>query len=141
MPNWDGSSVSPTHLNHLVERGLLDPLTEAEEWIVPKGERRPTPLPGYVVIFMAYHLRGLEMPAHRFLRGMLHHYGVLLHALGPNGVQQMATYVALCEGFLVTQAHFHLFTYFFKASLVKTGGAVNLMGYCSIQRKQSRVLD
>lgn len=103
------------------------------------GWRHPTPPPGCVVSFTAYHLRGLGMPMHRFLCRMLHHYGVPLHALSPNGVYHMDTFMALCDGFLGTHAHFNLFAFFFKAWLVKTGSIVSLMGYWSIQRKYSQV--
>lgn len=50
---------------------------------------------------------------------MPHYYQVQLHVLTPNGIQQMVSFVALCKGFLSTDAHFDLFTYFCKASLVK----------------------
>lgn len=79
------------------------------------------------------------MPAHRFLRGMLDHYGVQLHELPTNEVQQMATFVALCDSFLGTDTHFDLFTYFFKALLVKMGDVMCPFGFCSIQMKQSWV--
>lgn len=44
----------------------------------------------------------------------------------------MATFVALCEGFLGTDAHFDIFTFFFEASQVKTSSVIGPVGYCSI---------
>lgn len=139
MPSWERYLASKTALERLIERGLLTPLSAAREWISPDGERSSNPPPSCVVSFMVYHQRGFGMPEHRFLHGMLHHYGVLLHALSSNGVQQMAAFVAVCEGFLGTAAHFPLFLFLFKASLVKAGGVVRPFGYCSIKRKQTRV--
>lgn len=92
-----------------------------------------------MVSFVAFHLLGFGMPVHRFLREVLHHYGVSLHELSPNGIQQMAAFVALCGGFLGINPHFDLFFYFFKAALVKPSGGVAPWGFCSIQMKQSRM--
>lgn len=70
------------------------------EWRAPGREQSPSPPEGYVVSFVAFHLHGFGMPSHRFLREVLHHYGVSLHEISPNGDQQMASFVALYEGFL-----------------------------------------
>lgn len=92
-----------------------------------------------MVSFIAYHVRGFGMPAHLFLRGMLHHYGVQFHELSLNSVQQMGAFMALYEGFLGSKAHFDLFTYFFLAAVVKSVAGVGPAGFCSIKMKQSRV--
>ena len=41
----------------------------------------------------------------------------LLHLI-PNGVQHIATFVALCEGFLGISPHFDLWRYFFAVTLL-----------------------
>ena len=102
------------------------------EWLAPGNERYPEPPQGYVVSFLAFHVRGFAMPAHRFLREILHHFKVALHELAPNGLQQVAVFVALCEGFLGIDPHFDLFLYFFKAALVKPRRGVMPWGFCSI---------
>ncbi|KAF8664320.1 hypothetical protein HU200_054870 [Digitaria exilis] len=120
---WARSSASVPALESLVSRGLLCPRTSDEEWISPPlSHKTPSPPAGYVVSFMAYHVRGFAMPAHRFLHEVLHHFGVELHALAPNGVQQMANFVALCEGYLGIDLDFHHFLLFFKAALVRPHG-------------------
>lgn len=139
MTQWERSVVTDVHLSALVARGLLPPRTVAMEWRAPGRERSPVLRRGYVVSFLAFHMRGFAMHAHRFLREVLHHYGVALHELAPNGVQQMAAFTALCEGYLGIDHHFELFTYFFKAALVKTKAGVAPWGLCSIRMKQSRV--
>jgi hypothetical protein len=44
------------------------------------------PPEGYVVSFVAFHERGLEMPPSRFMRALLHYYKVELHHLAPNSI-------------------------------------------------------
>ena len=86
MSFWQCSNVTTTCLNGLVAKGLLCPVTEAQEWIVPSGESNPQPPEGYVVSFVHFHERGSATPAHAFFRGWLHHYQVELQHLNPNGV-------------------------------------------------------
>nr|CAB3472686.1 unnamed protein product [Digitaria exilis] len=129
---WARSTASEAALESLLTRGLLRPRTEQEEWISP-------PPPIIPLRFMAYHIRGFAVPAHRFAREVLHHFRVELHALGPNGVQQLANFVALCEGYLGIDLDFNLFLFFFKTALVRVQGALAPWGYCSLQAKQSRV--
>ena len=55
----------------LVRRGLLHLWTSIEEWLLP-GEEDLSSLPdGFVVSFTHFHERGLAIPAHKFLRGLL----------------------------------------------------------------------
>ena len=74
---------------------------------------------GYVVSFTRFHERGFTIPAHKFLRGLLHYYKVELQHLTPNGVQHIATFIALCEGFLGISPQFDLWRYFFAVNLLK----------------------
>ena len=84
-------------------------MTEAEEWRKPSTEDFPIPQSGYVVSFVAFHERGFSVSAGRFIRAVLHEYGLQLQHLNPNGVQQMAAFEALCEGYMGVEAHWHLF--------------------------------
>lgn len=110
-------------LEALVEAGLLRPQGVLREWMLPMGESKPAPPPGYVVSFLPFHERGVGTPAHDFFRALLHFYEAELHHLNPNGVQQIATFVALCEGFLGVGPCLDLFRYFFSASLYRRRGA------------------
>ena len=67
-------NISPQCLEGLVRRGLLRPLTAAEEWRLPGEEDKPQPLKGYVLSFTHFHERGFAMPTHQFLRGLLDYY-------------------------------------------------------------------
>ena len=82
------------------------------------NEAVPTPPPGYVVSFVSFHERGFALPANRFFRGLLHEYGVQLHHLNPNGIQHIATFVAICEGYLRMPPHFSLWRHFFTMMLL-----------------------
>ena len=92
--------MSAAHLNGLVDKGLLCPLTSSQEWIIPSGESEPQPPLGFVVLFMHFHERGFATPTHAFFRGLLHHYQVELQHLNPNGIQSISTFIALCAGFI-----------------------------------------
>jgi hypothetical protein len=71
------------------------------------------------VPFAPFHERGLTIPPHPFLRGLLHHYQIKLQHLNPNGIQHIAAIIALCEGYLGIEPHFELWRYFFSISLHK----------------------
>ena len=86
---------------------------------LPREVDVPSPSDGYVVSFMHFHERGFATPAHKFLWGLLHYYQIELHHLNPNGIQHMAAFVALCEGFLGISPHFDLWWYFFAVTLQK----------------------
>jgi hypothetical protein len=54
-------------------------LTRGEQVVFPSTERIPKPPSGYRVMFLAFLLRGVSLPAHEFLRGLLFVYGMQLH--------------------------------------------------------------
>jgi hypothetical protein len=66
----------------------------------PLNGAAPSLPPGYVVSFVSFHERGFGVPASRFMRAILHNYGVELHNLSPNSISQAAIFVAVCEGYL-----------------------------------------
>jgi hypothetical protein len=72
---WARFSVTERKLEELVHDGLLRPRASwtRPEWRVPPSDHRePAPPEGYVVSFMAFHERGLEVPPSRFMRALLH---------------------------------------------------------------------
>jgi hypothetical protein len=132
MSNWTRSNVSREQLLCLVEAGQLPPLTAAMEWRVPGDEsvsRRPK---GFAVSFVAFHERSFSVPARRFIRGVLFEYGLQLQHLNPNNIQQMAAFVAMCEGYLGISAHWHLFWYFFKFVCLKEGSWAATIGCANL---------
>jgi hypothetical protein len=86
---------------------------------MPDDEEVSMPPDGQVISFMLFHERGLMISSHYFFRGLLHHYDIELQHLNPKGVQHIATFVTLCEGYLGVEPHFKLWKYFFIVSLQK----------------------
>jgi hypothetical protein len=82
--------------------------------IFPSTERIPKPPSGYRVMFLAFLLHGLSLPAHEFLCGLLYVYGVQLHQLTPNSVLYIACFVTLCESFLGIEPYFLLWRSIFR---------------------------
>jgi hypothetical protein len=82
-------------------------------------------------MFLAFLFRGLSLPAHKFLRGLMFFYGVQLHQLTPNSLLHIACFVTLCESFLGIEPHFFLWRSIFRlrpnvalAKKPELGGAV-----------------
>jgi hypothetical protein len=65
-------------------------------------------------MFLSFLFRGLSLPAHEFLRGLLFVYGVQLHQLTPNSILHIACFVTLCESFLGIEPHFLLWRSIFR---------------------------
>jgi len=57
--------VSVEVLQSLVDDGFLRSITDPDrpEWIAPLGEPEPRPPTGYVVSFVSFHERGLDLSA------------------------------------------------------------------------------
>jgi hypothetical protein len=92
-----------------LDKAQADGLISADDQVIfPSIERIPKPPSGFRVMFLAFLLRGLSLPAHEFLRGLLFVYGVQLHQLTPNSVLHIAYFITLCESFLGIKPHFLL---------------------------------
>jgi hypothetical protein len=103
--NWVRSTITKKE----VEKAMADGLITSQDSIqFPSTERIPKPPSGYRVMFLAFLLCGLSLPAHEFLRGLLFVYGVQLHQLTPNSLLHIACFVTLCESFLGIEPHFLL---------------------------------
>jgi hypothetical protein len=89
-------------------------LVGGEQVVFPNTERVPKPPSGYRVMFLAFLLWGLSLPAHEFLHGLLFVYGVQLHQLTPNSILHIACFITLCESFLGVEPHWVLWKYLFR---------------------------
>jgi hypothetical protein len=110
----------------------------------PPSGAAPSPPPGYVMSFVSFHERGFGVPASRFMRAILHVYGVELHNLSLNSISQAAIFAAVCEGYLGIDPHWDLWTHFFSAELFasptgerRVRAAVRASG-CILQLRQAR---
>jgi hypothetical protein len=70
---WVPSLFKEYDLKKARKEGLLP---QSAPIVFPGDERVPKPPNGYRVMFLAFLLRGLSLPAHEFLRGLLFVYGV-----------------------------------------------------------------
>jgi hypothetical protein len=143
---WPFSTVTVDDLEYLVPDGLLRPLSgdPQPEWMAPPSGAAPSPLLGYVLSFVSFHERGFGVPASRFMRAILHFYGVELHNLSPNSIAQAAIFAAVCEGFLGIDTHWDLWTHLFSAepfALATGERRVHMVvraGGCILQLRQAR---
>jgi hypothetical protein len=115
-----------------LEKAQANGLISADDLVIfPTTEHIPKPPSGFRVMFFDFLLRGLSLPAHEFLHGILFVYGVQLHQLTPNSILHIACFITLCELFLGIEPHFLLWKFLFRlrpsVSLSKKpelGGAV-----------------
>jgi hypothetical protein len=107
---WVPSSFEKPDLKKAKKEGFLP---EAAPVIFPGDEHIPTLPKGYQVMFLAFLLRGLSLPAHEFLRGLLFVYGVQLHQLTPNSILHIACFITLCESFIGIDPHLILWKLIF----------------------------
>jgi hypothetical protein len=91
-------------------------------------EVTPYPEPGYRVIFRDFLLRGLSIPAHKFLCVLLFIYGVQLHQLTPNSILHIACFITLCECFLGINPHWGLWRRIFFIRRNASKGTVHDVG-------------
>jgi hypothetical protein len=101
--SWVPSIFTQKDLNKARADGLI---SDDDQVIFPSTERIPKPIDGFWVMFFAFLLHGLSLPAHEFLRGLLFVYGVQLHQLTPNSILHIACFITLCESFLGIDPHF-----------------------------------
>jgi hypothetical protein len=74
--SWVPSDFAQKDLDKAQADGLI---SDDDQVILPSTERIPKPQSGFRVMFFAFLLRGLSLPAHEFLHGLLFVYGVQLH--------------------------------------------------------------
>jgi hypothetical protein len=110
------TSWVPSEFKHKdLEKAQANGLISADDQVTfPSTERIPKPPSGFRVMFFDFLLRGLSLPAHEFLRGLLFIYGVRLHQLTPNSILHIACFITLCESFLGIEPHFLLWKYLFR---------------------------
>jgi hypothetical protein len=143
---WPFSTITVDDLEALVAYGLLHPLSgdPQPEWMAPSSGAAPSPPSGYVLSFVSFHERGFGVLASRFMRAILHFYGVELHNLNPNSIAQAAIFAVVCEGFLGIDPHSDLWTHLFSAEpfALTTGEKRVRMavraGGCILQLRQAR---
>jgi hypothetical protein len=87
VTSWVPSIFTQKDLDKAQADGLI---SDDDQVIFLSTERIPKPKSGFRVMFFAFLLRGLSLPAHEFLHGLLFVYGVQLHQLTPNSILHIA---------------------------------------------------
>jgi hypothetical protein len=125
---WVPSEFEESDLNKAKKEGFL---AGAASIVFPGTKRIPNPLSDYGVMFLAFLLCGLSLPAHEFLHGLLFVYGVQLHQLTPNSILHITYFITLYESFLGIDPHWIIWKFLFRlrpsVSLAKNpelGGAI-----------------
>jgi hypothetical protein len=106
--SWVPSDFTQKDLEKAQDDGLV---SDDDQVTFPSTERIPKPSSGFRVMFFAFLLHGLSLPAHEFLRGLLFMYGVQLHQLTPNSILHIACFITLYESILGIEPHFLLWKY------------------------------
>lgn len=75
MVFWSHSLADQCCLDALVSRWLL----RGGDFLLPSLKDAPNPLARFMVSFVHFPKRGLTMPPHPFLVGLLHHYQIEMH--------------------------------------------------------------
>jgi hypothetical protein len=113
--SWVPSVFTQKDLDKTQADGLV---SDDDQVIFPSTKRIPKPRDGFWVMFFAFLLRRLSLPAHEFLHGLLFVYGVQLHQLTPNSLLHIACFITLCESFLGIDSHFFFGDPFFGSAPV-----------------------
>jgi hypothetical protein len=109
--NWVQTKIGDKELLNTEKIGILK--NDPAESLIAGPEIIPRPPPSFRVIFLAFMLRGLSLPPHPFLRGLLFAYGIQLHDLNPNTILNIACFITLCECFLGIEPHWVLWRWIF----------------------------
>jgi hypothetical protein len=109
--SWVTSAITKKEVEKAKTDGLI---SDSDSIKFPSIERISQPPSGYRVMFLAFLLRRLSLPAHEFLRGLLFVYSVQLHQLTSNSILHIACFVTLCESFLGIEPHFLLWRSIFR---------------------------
>lgn len=91
---------------------------------------------------MAFLIRGLSLPAHEFLRGILFIYGLQLHQLTPNSILHIAVLITLCESSLGIHPHWSLWKHLFHLRRTTSKDSKNDVGsVCIAVRPEAEYFD
>ncbi|KAK1650760.1 hypothetical protein QYE76_068565 [Lolium multiflorum] len=104
--DWPASTTTKRGEKKARSLGIIS--TDEGNVILPVSASRPSPPVGFTVMFMSFLYRGLSLPAHEFLRRLLHVYEIQLWQLTPNSILHLAIFITLCEAFLGIEPHFGL---------------------------------
>jgi hypothetical protein len=105
---WVKCHVKDAHVQALENEGTVAPQAESH-WRIDFNALVPAPNSTEIVMLKSHVERGLSMPPSSFFTNLLKFYGLQLHHIAPNSLVSVASYAALCEGFLGIRPRVDLF--------------------------------
>ncbi|KAK1670787.1 hypothetical protein QYE76_058946 [Lolium multiflorum] len=108
VSGWERSKLSAQDKKMLKKMGLL----KKDAVQMPGDESSPHPPIGFRVTFVDFLIRGLSIPVHEFLSGLLFIHGIQLHQLTPNSLH-ISIFITLCDCFLGIHPHWGLWKLIF----------------------------
>ena len=139
VSGWERSKFTPADHRKLKKLGLL---TDDGKMKIPGDEATPNPPEGYRVTFADFLVRGLALPVHEFLRGLLFVYGIQLYQLTPNSILHISIFMTLCECFLGIHPHWGLWKRIFYLRRNNSRDAIyDVGGVCICVRPEAGYFD
>src|SRR3954469_15032556 len=117
---WERSMFGAEDLDALIADGMV----VAGDARLPGDESTPASAADERVCFHAFFHRGVALPLHPFVRGLLYSYRLQLHDLTPNGILHIACFITLCEAFLGIYSHWGLWRRLFSIKRTNSEYAV-----------------
>ncbi|KAK1649206.1 hypothetical protein QYE76_067011 [Lolium multiflorum] len=138
ISGWERSKLSAQDHKLLKKMGLL----KKEAMKMPRDESSPHPPISFRVTFVDFLTRGLAVPVHKFLRGMLFIYGIQLHQLTPNCLLHISIFITLCECLLGIHSHWGLWKRIFYLRRNNSKNVIyNVGGVCIFVRPKIGYFD
>ncbi|KAM0839812.1 hypothetical protein ACQ4PT_060052 [Festuca glaucescens] len=139
ISGWERSKFTSADQRKLKKVGLL---RNDAAMKIPDDEAIPNPPDGYRVIFADFLTRGLSVPVHEFLRGLLFVYGIQLYQLTPNSILHISIFITHCECFLGVHPHWGLWKCIFYLRRNNSRNAIyNEGGVCICVRPEAGYFD
>ncbi|KAK1632773.1 hypothetical protein QYE76_007088 [Lolium multiflorum] len=138
ISGWERSKLSTQDNKMLKKMGLLNKGVMK----MPGDESSPHPPIGFRVTFVDFLIRGISVPLHEFLRGLLFIYRIQLHQLNPNSLLHISIFITLCECFLGIHPHWGLWKRIFYLRRNNLKNVIyNVGGVCICVRPEVRYFD
>jgi hypothetical protein len=138
VSGWERSNISSQDEHILKKMGLR----KDEAMQMPGDESVPNPPEGFRVLFSDFLIRGLSVPIHEFLRGLLFIYGIRIHQLTPNSIIHISIFITLCECFLGIHPHWGLWKRIFYLPRNNSKNTIyNVGGVCICVRPKASYFD
>jgi hypothetical protein len=131
---WERSKISAQDRRMLKSLALF----KNEAMRMPRDECTHHNAEGFRVIFTDFLVRGLSVPVHEFLCGLLFIYGIQIYQLTPNYVLHISIFITLYECFLGIHPHWGLWKLIFYLCRNNSKNTIyNVGGVCICVRQEA----